>query len=239
VAQLPAAMPKTIRATDQLLRSGCRPETRHRALELLLALAAVECHASTGGPAVVLPGLLRELVIVTTRLVGRAWLESNAEETAFFTRLQNSLHAPPLPDLDHLLACLLSDRFGLPGPSREPSPDLTHHRSIAAGADNLARRAGLGPPRQPVALPDSRPHTGRGARRLSAATALDGPRWDESRRDPAERPGAHPCDTAGSATSNAAAAAVPTWIGLLRRVNLGMREVRSGGRRRSTSRAAS
>lgn len=93
VGQLPAAMPKTITATDQLLRSARSPEARHRALDLLLALATVECNASAGGPALVLPGLLRDLVIANTRLEGRNWLEVNAEETASFTRLQNSFHA--------------------------------------------------------------------------------------------------------------------------------------------------
>lgn len=184
-------MPKTITATDQLLRSSWPPEVRDRALDLLLALAAVECHASTRGPALMLPGLLRDLVIVTTRLVGRAWLDANAEETTSFARLQNSLHAPPLPELDHLLACLLSDRFGLSAPSRHPGaePALRPVTSIAAGRRDLP--ADLGRPRQPAELGEPR------------------------------------------VTWPATAATVPTWICLLRKVNLGLRGLPSAGRRRS------
>lgn len=180
MGQLPAAMPKTIAATDAVLRSGAPPEARQRALDLLLALATVECQASTADPALMLPGLLRDLVIVTTRLVGRAWLEANAEETASFTRLHASLHAPPLPELDHLLACLLSDRFGLSRPKRPPGPELTHRWSASTGADRRGRPAAQG--------------------------------RDESRT------------------------AVPTWICLLRKVNLAMQsELPSSGRRRSAS----
>ena len=217
-------MPRTITATEQLLRSDCPAEARHGALDLLLALAAVECHASTGGHALVLPGLLRDLVIVTTRLVGRAWLEANAEETARFTRLHTSLHAPPLPELDQLLACLLSDRFYLSRPSQRPGSELTHRRSTSAGADRRDRPADQRWPRQPAEPREPRPRP------------LDDLGWDESGRGTAEQPGAHLCDTAGSATSPATAAAVPTWIFLLRRVNLGMRrELRSGARRRAAS----
>jgi hypothetical protein len=188
VGQLPAAMPKTIAATDQLLRTACPPKARHRALDLLLALAAVECHASTGEPPCVLPGLLRDLVIATTRLVGHSWLEANAEEAASFTTLQNSLNAPPLPELDHLLACLLSDRFGLSGESLPPGPTCIH----------------------PV----------------TDAGRLDGQPPGASPLGPAERGGAHFPDVDGPVP----AAGVPTWICLLRRVNLGrQRELPAGG----------
>jgi hypothetical protein len=204
LVELPVAMPKTITAACQLLRYGCPPQGRHRALDLLLALAAVECHASTGNPDLLLPGLLRELVIATTRLVGRTWLKANAEEAASFTALQASLHPPPLPELDHLLACLLSDRFRLPGPSRQPGPVLT------------PRRTG----------------TDRGVRRFNAAAPLDGQGRDQSWRETAEMRGAHPCDTANCATDPAMVAAVPTWICVLRVVNVEMqRELPSSSRR--------
>jgi hypothetical protein len=236
VGQLSAAMPNTITAADQLLRSGCPPEARHRALDLLLALAAVECHAGTGGTALVLPGLLRDLVIVTTRLVGRTWLDANAEETAPFTRVQSSLHAPPLPELDLLLACLLADRFGLSATSRQPGPELTQHRPAPAGANRRGRPAGPDRPGQPVELPQARLRTDRDARSFAAAASLDGPGRDESRRGTADQPGTDSCDTADRVTSPATAAAVPTWICLLRRVNLGLRrELRFDARRRSAS----
>jgi hypothetical protein len=41
-------MPKTISATDRLLRSACPPDSRRQAGDLLLALAAVEYHVSVG-----------------------------------------------------------------------------------------------------------------------------------------------------------------------------------------------
>ncbi len=116
MGQLPSAMPQTISATDHLLRCACPPGTRRHALDLLLALAAVESHVSAGGPAPTLPALLRDLVIITTRLAGRTWLEANADAAAAFTALQATLQPPPLPELDHILARVLSERFGLPGP---------------------------------------------------------------------------------------------------------------------------
>ena len=116
MGQLPAAMPKTISATDHLLRSACPPDTRHQANDLLLALATVECHVSAGDPALMLPALLRDLVIITSRLAGRAWLEINADSTAAFIALEATSQPPPLPELDHILARVLSNRFSLPGP---------------------------------------------------------------------------------------------------------------------------
>ena len=114
MGQLPAAMPKTISATDTLLRSTPAPDVRHQAGNLLLALAAVECHVSVGGPVPMLPSLLRDLVILTARLAGRTWLEANAGSSAAFTALQATVQPPPLPELDQILARVLSDRFGLP-----------------------------------------------------------------------------------------------------------------------------
>jgi hypothetical protein len=92
-------MPGTISVAEYLCRSACPPDTRRQAGDLLLTLAAVECHASVGGPAVV-PSALRDLVIITARLAGRAWLDANAHSTA-----------------DQILARVLSDRFGLPSPT--------------------------------------------------------------------------------------------------------------------------
>jgi hypothetical protein len=235
MGQLPAAMPRTMAATEKLLRSGCSAEARRRALDLLLALAAVECHASAGGPALVLPALLRDLVIVTTRLVGRAWLDANAEETASFTRLHSTLHAPPLAELDDLLACLLTDRFGLSRPRRQPGTQLTYRRPTAL-ADHRGRPAGPGRPGGSAELHEHAPRIDRGPSGCDAVAPLDGLDPGESRRGTTRQPGADLGDVAGRPTDPALAAAVPTWISLLRRVNLGLqREVSSAGRRRPAS----
>jgi hypothetical protein len=111
------AVPKTISVADQLRRSARPPDILHQASDLLLALAAVECHVSTGGPARVPPALLRDLVILTGRLAGRTWLEARADAVAGFTELQSSWQPPPPPELDQLLARVLADRFGLPSPA--------------------------------------------------------------------------------------------------------------------------
>ena len=80
----------------------------------MLVLAAVECHASVGELAPLLPALLRDLVILTTKLAGRTWLEANIDRTAAFTALQATMQPPSLPELDQILARLLLDRFGPP-----------------------------------------------------------------------------------------------------------------------------
>jgi len=116
MGQLPTALPKTISATDCLRRSACPPCARQQVADLLLALAAVECHVSSGGPALMLPALLRDLVIITTRLTGHAWLEANTDSTGAFVALHATVQPPPLPELDQILARVLSDRFGLPRP---------------------------------------------------------------------------------------------------------------------------
>lgn len=113
MGQLPVALPSTISVADYLRRSA-RPARDHRhAVDLLLTLAAVECHASAGGHAAVPPALLREVVIITARLAGNSWLEADARGTAAFTALLVMREPPPLAELDELLARTLSDRFGL------------------------------------------------------------------------------------------------------------------------------
>ncbi len=110
-------MPKTISAAGRLRRTACPPDTRGQAGDLLLALAAVECHASAGGPARVPPALLRDLVIVTGKLAGRTWLTANADRAAAFTTVQATWQPPPLAELDDILARLLLDRFSLRAPA--------------------------------------------------------------------------------------------------------------------------
>ena len=114
MGRLLAAMPGSIGAADQLHRSAWAPDVRRQAGDLLLTLAAVECHASVAGSAPVPPALLRDLVIITARLAGRAWLAASTDSAAAFTALQATWEPPPLPELDQILARLLSDRFRLP-----------------------------------------------------------------------------------------------------------------------------
>ncbi len=113
VGQLPVAVPRTIGVADQLRRSACPPDIRRQASDLLLALSAVECHVSAGGPSQVPPALLRDLVIITARLAGRTWLQAREDSTADFAAAQASWWPPPLPELDRILARVLSERFGL------------------------------------------------------------------------------------------------------------------------------
>ena len=117
VKRRPAAMPKTTSAANQLLRFACSPDIHRQAGDLMMTLGAVECHAGPGGPALMVPALLRDLVIITARLAGRTWLEANADRTAGFTALQVTPAPPPLPELDQILARVLADRFGLPQPA--------------------------------------------------------------------------------------------------------------------------
>ena len=123
--RLPAAMPSTISAADQLRRSAPSPDARRHVGDLLLTLAAVECHASVSGPALVPLALLRDLVIITGRLAGRAWLEADAESAAAFTALQATWQPPPLPELDQILARVLSDRFRMSALSATAVPLTT------------------------------------------------------------------------------------------------------------------
>jgi hypothetical protein len=121
-------MPKTIGAADHLRRSARSPDTRRQAGDLLLALAAVECHVTAAGPAEVPPALLRDLVIITAGLVGRSWVEAHPEGAAAFTALYATHGPPPLPELDQTLARLLSNRFGLAPPAAAARNTLTQLR---------------------------------------------------------------------------------------------------------------
>jgi hypothetical protein len=103
-----------ISAAGQLRRCDCPPAIRSQAGDLLLTLAAVECHASLGGLAAAPRALLRDLVIITARLAGPTCLETSAGNTAAFTAVQGSWQLPPLPEPDRVLARVLADRSGLP-----------------------------------------------------------------------------------------------------------------------------
>lgn len=120
MGRLPGQMPSTMCAANHLRRSARPPHDNRYAADLLLTLTAVECYASVGGHAAVPPALLRELVIITGRLVGHGWLEANADRTAAFTALLITPEPPPLAELDQILAHVLSDRFGLSA-SRAPA----------------------------------------------------------------------------------------------------------------------
>jgi len=117
VRRLPVAVPETISVADQLRHSAFPPDILRQAADLRLALVAVECHVSADGAARVPPALLRDLVILTGRLAGRTWLEARADAVAAFTGLQSTWQPPPLPELDRILARVLSERFGLPPPA--------------------------------------------------------------------------------------------------------------------------
>ena len=67
------------------------------------------------------PALLSDLLIITSGLVGRTWLDTHADSTTDSTAAFTSVHAtqqsPPLPELDHILARVLPDRFALAPPA--------------------------------------------------------------------------------------------------------------------------
>jgi hypothetical protein len=108
---MPEAMPKTIKAADHVRRCGCLPGARYEADDLLQALAVVECDFTVRGAEGVPSALLRDLVLIIARLVGRNWLEANAAEAATLTTWQTARQMPALPDLDRVLAGVLSRRF--------------------------------------------------------------------------------------------------------------------------------
>jgi hypothetical protein len=120
VEQLPVAMPRTIRAIDLLLHSACPADSRKQALDLLLAVGAVECHVGPWDTDPMLPQLLRDVVIITTRLAGRTWPPTRTDAAAALTALHATVQPPPLPELDRILAGVLSDHFGLAKPRRQP-----------------------------------------------------------------------------------------------------------------------
>ena len=112
-------MPKTISAADHVRRSVQVPDARRKAVDLLQVLAAVECSFTVGGQDSVAPGLLRDLVIIATRLAGPAWLDATAKTPAVasFTALTATQQPPPLPELDQILASLLRRRFAVRVPA--------------------------------------------------------------------------------------------------------------------------
>lgn len=122
VGILAEAMPKTIGAADRVRRSGCPPEVRCRADDLLQGLAAVECYFTAGGAAAVPAGLLRDLVMITAALTDRAWVETHADKTAVFAALHSTWQPPPLPELDQILADALSTQFAAGGARRLTLP---------------------------------------------------------------------------------------------------------------------
>ena len=60
---------------------------------------------------------LAALRLSTARLVGRTWLEADADNAAAFTAAQAIWWLPPPPELDLILARMLADRFGLTSPA--------------------------------------------------------------------------------------------------------------------------
>jgi len=110
-------MPKTISAAGQVRRCAGLTGARRQVGDLLQALAAVECQFTVGGPAAVPAGLLRDLVLITGGLAGRSWLAANPDTVGAFTALHITPQPPPLPELDRILAGVLSGRFGLAPPA--------------------------------------------------------------------------------------------------------------------------
>jgi hypothetical protein len=108
-------MPKTIGAADHVRRRAHVPDARRRAGDLLQALATVECTFTVDGEPEVLAGLLRDVVIITAKLAGRTWLETNSETpaAAAFVALTVTRQPPLLPELDQILAGLLRSRFAV------------------------------------------------------------------------------------------------------------------------------
>lgn len=116
VARLPAALPKTLAAADHVRRCASRPDDRRKAIDLVQAVAAVECGFTLADAAAVPAGMLRDLVLITAGLAGGPWLRANAEQPAAaeFVSLNVSPQPPPLPELDQILATLLWRRFSRP-----------------------------------------------------------------------------------------------------------------------------
>ena len=113
VGRLPEAVPKTLAAADHVRRCASAADIRRKAIDLLQAVASVECSFAVAGAGGVPAGLLRDLVLISGGLAGRPWLEANAERpaAAAFVALNVSRQPPPLPELDQILASLLWSRF--------------------------------------------------------------------------------------------------------------------------------
>lgn len=116
VERLPAALPKTLAAADQVRRLASQADSRRKAIDLLQAVAAVECSFTVAGAVGVPAALLRDLVLIIAGLAGRPWLQANADQPAAtqFVSLNVSPQPPPLPELDQILATLLWSRFSRP-----------------------------------------------------------------------------------------------------------------------------
>jgi len=67
------------------------------------------------------PALLSDLLIITSGPVGRTWLDTHADRTTDSTAAFTSVHAtqqpPPLPEVEHILTRVLSNRFALAPPA--------------------------------------------------------------------------------------------------------------------------
>jgi hypothetical protein len=114
VRALPEALPKTVSAAEYVRRSAQLPEAaRHHAIDLVQALAAVECLFTVGGRPAVPAGLLDDVILIAARLTGRGWLEANADlsPAADFAAISAAPRQPSLTELDGVLATLLWSRF--------------------------------------------------------------------------------------------------------------------------------
>jgi len=109
MGRLAEAMPQTLRTAARMLRCDLRPDARRDAGDLLLALAAVECGATIGGPDGVPAGLLRDLVIITGALASklRPRPDHSVPAAARFSALHTAAQPPALPVLDSILASYL------------------------------------------------------------------------------------------------------------------------------------
>jgi len=128
VRHLSGAMPETITAADLLCHSGCSPDDRRAAGDLMQALAAVECLVAVGGPAEVPDALLHDLVIITLGLAGRDRPQVSTDSVAGGGGLPDMVQSaslpeqpPPLLELDQFLARALTRRFHLE-PAQVPVP---------------------------------------------------------------------------------------------------------------------
>jgi hypothetical protein len=108
----PGALPKTVAGAEYVRSHAARDAARNQGADLLQVLALIENNFIVGGPAVP-PGLLRDLVITVTALVGRGWLSANDTVPAVsaFLALHSRPEPPALPELDRIISDLLRSRF--------------------------------------------------------------------------------------------------------------------------------